>query len=81
MREFAERHDLSTTSLSTWSRRYRDAKPQPAKPQFVELATLPAAVVDDGQFVCEVELAGGHKLRLRRGFDAGELTALVAALR
>ena len=77
MRAFSEEHDISATNLGKWKQRY--AEPRSGNPSFVELKAMPMPG-GSGDFDYELELAGGHTLRLRRGFDGREIETLVAAL-
>ena len=77
MRAFAAKRDLAETNLAKWKQRYAD--PSQAKAAFVEVA--PMTMADQpADFHYELKLARGHTLRFRRGFEAGEVEKLVAAL-
>lgn len=82
----ARRHGLHTSLLFRWRRDARDegqAAARPLGPTFVPLA-LPAPTVapvpEAAAGVIEIELAGGHRVRVERGADPALLGRVIAAL-
>jgi transposase len=82
----ARRHGLHTSLLFRWRRDARDegqAPVRPAGPTFVPLA-LPAPtaapVPEPAAGAIEIELAGGHRVRVERGADPALVGSVLAAL-
>ena len=74
---YAKRHDLGESNLRKWIERFGSADSGSAP--FVELKGLLSGG-DRSEYDYELTLVSGHTLRLRRGFDSGDVQALVAAL-
>ncbi len=76
--ELAKRTRIRVGTLRVWAQRARH-KPAPVRrARFVELDVRAAAAVVSEGF--EIGLAGGRVVRVRSGFDAGELRRLLVAL-
>ncbi len=82
----ARRHGLHTSLLFRWRRDARDeehAQTRSPGPTFVPLALPGPAVVPVSEPVCgaiEIEVAGGHRVRVERGADPALLRSVIAAL-
>ena len=74
-RELGARTGIGEPTLRVWARRAQGAAAE-APPRFVEVDVRARAVAPG----FEVELAGGRVVRVRPGFDAGELRRLLVAL-
>lgn len=74
--ELAKRTGVRVGTLRVWAKRARAKPPPVRRTRFVEL-DVPDAIVAEG---FEVALAGGRIVRVRPGFDAGELRRLLGAL-
>ena len=80
VREFCAAVGLSVPSFYWWRRevRIRDARRNGSdRPRFVLVRLTPEPSVDAS---LEVVLGGGRSVRVRSGFDADHLRAVVAAL-
>lgn len=85
--EVARRHGLHSSLLFRWRREARDqeeAATRPAPPAFIPLA-LPApaaspAASEAGVGRIEIELAGGHRVRVEAGADPAVLRSVIEAL-
>lgn len=85
--EVARRHGLHSSLLFRWRRTLRVGVPAPetpSRPSFIPLA-LPApssAIREEPQrsSVIEIELAGGHRLRVEAGAEVAVLQGVIAAL-
>lgn len=78
--EFAARRGLSVATLYWWRSRLR--RPKQGEPSLVpiEIVGPEPGGSHGGAERFEIELRGGRRLRVPPGFDAGELTRLIAAL-
>ena len=80
----ARRHGLHASLLFRWRRDAREEEHAPARPSgptFVPLA-LAAPTVAPGPVAgaIEIEVAGGHRIRVERGADPALLGSVIAAL-
>jgi transposase len=81
----ARRHGLHTSLLFRWRRdaRNEEQAPPPAPPTFVPLGlpappTAPVAGAASGAI--EIEVAGGHRVRVEPGADPVMLRSVITAL-
>jgi transposase-like protein len=77
--DFCKRQGLAASSLNRWIDHFDAGESGSAA--FVELTgLLPQTQAEGDEYHYELTLVSGHRLRLRRGFDSGEVQALAAAL-
>lgn len=78
MAAFAREHDLVRGRLARWQ---RELKTRPRESQAVAFHPVRVVMPADGQreveHTIELVLAGGHRVAIRRGFDAEVLEELV----
>ena len=79
LRAFAQRQGLSLSRLARWQARLR-AGGRPVQFHRVELMEPGAAAQPSTGRGVEVVLRGGRRVRVRRGFDASLLEAVVRAV-
>jgi transposase len=72
----ARRHGLHPNQVFTWRREQRERS---TAVSFAEVRLSPPAV-SPGAGMMEIELAGGHRLRVGRDVDADALRRVVAVL-
>ncbi len=85
--QVARRYDVNANQVFNWLKdpRFADAKPPEAEQCF-----LPVEIVDEdvvsvvpnecGDSVLEIDLAGGHRLRIKGVYDADALARLIRGL-
>ena len=87
LKAFASQEGIPYTTLSYWRRRESEGSPRPkrrrsagSKPPLVPVRVVggPSRPSEAG---FEVRLANGAEVRVRSGFDAGELGAVLQAAR
>ncbi|MCW3038514.1 MAG: transposase [Solirubrobacterales bacterium] len=80
----ARRHGLHASLLFRWRRDAREEEQAPARlpgPTFVPLALpVPTVVPEPAPGAIEIEVAGGHRIRVERGADPALLGSVIAAL-
>ena len=80
VRAFCQERGISSSSLNRWRQEYGGEGARSTL-QLVQLPTVEVAPRPAAEPVYELELAGGHRLRLRSGFDVEEVAALVSHFR
>jgi len=79
-REFASQHGVSLSSLVLWLRKHRQMTRASTRPPFIALPTGLAAL-SSPQRTYAVDLGGGQRLEIARGFDREEVEQLCRILR
>jgi transposase-like protein len=79
---FARQRGVSVRALYYWKGRLGTAAAAARKPASRRLSLAPVKLLPDQAEPprVEIELRSGRRLRLFRGFDVGELPALIAVL-
>ena len=85
--QVARRYDINCNQVFNWLKepRFADAAPPEDEQYFlpveiVEEDLVPARTGNNGLPVLEVDLAGGHRLRIKGGYDADALARLIRGL-
>jgi len=87
--QVAHRYDVNANKVFNWLKEpgFADAQPPEAEPHFIPVeiiedgsaeATPPPAGLSIGQL--EIEIAGGHRLRVSGAYDVDALAALIRRL-
>jgi transposase-like protein len=77
-RDFSRRHGLAPSNVQRWVRQRGAPDPDPEPAALVEVPNLLA--VPSGSAVYRLNLSRGLQLEVARGFDLGEVRALVQLL-
>lgn len=76
---YAQRHELSASTLYWWSTHLRQAEEAPSV-SFLPVRVQPAASVETTPFSLEVTLRNGRTVRARGDVDAARLARVLDAL-
>ena len=85
--QVARRYDVNANQVFNWLKdsRFSDAEPPDTEQYFlpveiVDGASVSAPVDEADCSVLEIDLAGGHRLRIRGAYDADALARLIRGL-
>ncbi len=78
--EFCRQHALSLSTLSRYLQRRREAAAAGVNLLAVELRGAPAIAAQRDDSGLAIALAGGRRIEVARGFDAGTLVQLLGVL-
>lgn len=86
--QVARRYDVNANQVFNWLKdpRFADAEPPEAEPHFLPVeiiegdAVSSAVPVECSEGVLEIDLAGGHRLRIKGVYDADALARLIRGL-
>jgi transposase-like protein len=76
--EFARRHGVEPRRLARWVSRLQGAGEEPLHFHAVRLVESPAEAGDGAPI--EIQLSGGRRVRVPRGFEAEDLRRVLAVL-
>jgi transposase len=82
VRAYCREHALRETSFFFWKKEIakRDAESRAIPPAPPAPAFVPVAVIGRDETPIEIRLTGGHRVRVRSGYDRGLLADVLAML-